>query len=109
MTTEIMRTVINTGNSRGSALKELCLFYGYADFDVAKISDDMANEWLRIGGELMTHETTMAIKKYSEDPEQSESLIALMNYYGVTSLRDISERQGLAFLKMLQRGFNIGT
>ena len=52
----------------------------------------------------MTSETTKAIKKYSTDYEDSNALLALMDYYDVTNLHDISESMGLVFLKKLQDG-----
>ena len=52
----------------------------------------------------MTHNTTMAIRRFSRDIEESQSLLALMDYYHVTSLMNISEEQGLVFLDMLKRG-----
>lgn len=52
----------------------------------------------------MTSETTQAIKKYSTDYEDSNALLALMNYYDVTNLHDVSESMGLIFLKKLQSG-----
>lgn len=50
----------------------------------------------------MTSETTKAIKKYSTDYEDSNALLALMDYYNVTNLHDVSESMGLVFLKKLQ-------
>ena len=52
----------------------------------------------------MTSETTKAIKKYSTDYEDSNALLALMDYYDVTNLYDVSESMGLVFLKKLQDG-----
>lgn len=58
----------------------------------------------------MTHKTTMAIKALSVDKDRADALIDLMDYYGVTSLRLISEEQGLAYLAMKkqQRGKHEG-
>ena len=50
----------------------------------------------------MTSGTTKAIKKYSTDYEDSNALLALMDYYNVTNLHDVSESMGLVFLKKLQ-------
>lgn len=47
----------------------------------------------------MTHKTTMAIKALSVDKNRADALIDLMDYYGVTSLRLISEEQGQAYLE----------
>lgn len=52
----------------------------------------------------MTTETTNAIKSFSKDIERADSLLALMDYYGVNSLMKISEQQALYFLGKLQRG-----
>ena len=62
--------------------------------------------WLRCGlkGEArMTHKTTMEIRKFSKDQNESDSLLALMDYYHVTNLMNISEEQGLVFLDLLKR------
>lgn len=53
---------------------------------------------------MMTAETTMKIKAFAKDPQQAETLEALMNYYGKTNLMQISEEQALAFLHLLERG-----
>ena len=52
----------------------------------------------------MTHKTTMEIKSYSTDPEQADSLLALMDYYGKSNLMQISEEQALQFLEILKQG-----
>lgn len=52
----------------------------------------------------MTTGTTNAIKSFSKDIERADSLLALMDYYGVDSLMKISEQQGLYFLGKLKRG-----
>ena len=52
----------------------------------------------------MSSETTGAIRAYSHDENQSDSLLALMDWYGVTRLADISEEQGREFLDKLRRG-----
>ena len=52
----------------------------------------------------MTSETTQSIKKYSTDYEDSNALLALMDYYDVNNLHDVSESMGLVFLKKLQDG-----
>lgn len=48
MTTEMMQRVIALGDAKGSALRELCAYYGVADYNVAAISDDMAIEWIGV-------------------------------------------------------------
>ena len=52
----------------------------------------------------MTSYTTNEIKKYSTDREQSNALLALMDYYHKDCLMKISEEQALAFLEKLQNG-----
>lgn len=46
----------------------------------------------------------MKIKAFAKDPQQAETLEALMDYYGKTNLMQISEEQALAFLHLLERG-----
>ena len=50
----------------------------------------------------MTSYTTNEIKKFSTDREQSNALLALMDYYGKDCLMKISEEQALEFLEKLQ-------
>ena len=52
----------------------------------------------------MTSYTTNEIKKYSTDREQSNALLALMDYYHKDCLMKISEEQALVFLEKLQNG-----
>ena len=52
----------------------------------------------------MTSKTTEKIANWSKDKYTQESLLKLMDYYGVSSLRAISEEQGIAFLRKLERG-----
>ena len=52
----------------------------------------------------MTSKTTEKIASWSKDKYVQESLLKLMDYYGVSSLRAISEEQGITFLKKLERG-----
>lgn len=52
----------------------------------------------------MTTLTTQKIKAFAHDEKQADSLLALMNYYGVNSLLEISEQMGLAFLAKLESG-----
>jgi len=52
----------------------------------------------------MTHETTISIKAYSKDKAQTDAYNALLDYYGKTSLSNISEEMGLAFLQKLYDG-----
>ena len=52
----------------------------------------------------MTTLTTQKIKAFAHDKEQADSLLALMKYYGVNRLLEISEQMGLAFLAKLESG-----
>lgn len=52
----------------------------------------------------MTHSTTVAIKAFSRDENQTDAYEALLNYYGKTNLLNISEEMGLAFLQKLRDG-----
>lgn len=52
----------------------------------------------------MTALTTQKIKAFAHDEEQEDSLLALMNYYKVNNLLEISEQMGLAFLAKLESG-----
>ena len=52
----------------------------------------------------MTSYTTNEIKKFSTDREQSNALLALMDYYGKDCLMKISEEQALTFLEKLKNG-----
>ena len=52
----------------------------------------------------MTSYTTNEIKKFSTDREQSNALLALMDYYGKDCLMKISEEQALEFLEKLNNG-----
>lgn len=56
---------------------------------------------------MITHETTMEIKEYSNSYERGDALLALMDYYGKTNLMNISEEQALAFLALLESGRSI--
>lgn len=52
----------------------------------------------------MTSYTTKEIAKFSTDGEQSNALLALMDYYHKDCLMKISEEQALAFLGKLKNG-----
>ena len=52
----------------------------------------------------MSSETTGAIRAYARDEEQADSLMALMDWYGVTRLADITEEMGKYFLQKLKDG-----
>lgn len=52
----------------------------------------------------MTTLTTQKIKAFAHDKEQADSLLALMKYYGVNRLLEISEQMGLEFLAKLESG-----
>lgn len=52
----------------------------------------------------MTSYTTREIKKWSTDPNKSNALLALMDYYGKDNLMKISEEMALKFLEKLENG-----
>lgn len=52
----------------------------------------------------MCHETTMRIKAFANDPILQDSLLALMEYYGVNNLHSITEEMGQEFLAKLESG-----
>ena len=45
MTVEMILKILACGDNRGSALKELALYWGYDDYDLSPISDRMAEMW----------------------------------------------------------------
>ena len=47
MTVNKIMQIQKMGDHKGSALKELALFYGCEDFDLSSISNDMADKWIR--------------------------------------------------------------
>lgn len=47
---------------------------------------------------------TGAIRAYSRDENQSDSLLALMDFYETTRLSDITNEMGLYFLQKLKDG-----
>lgn len=52
----------------------------------------------------MCSETTRKIKAFSTDAEQSDALLALLDYYDRPALINISEQEGLEFLAKLESG-----
>lgn len=52
----------------------------------------------------MSSKTTAEIKALSTDAEQTEGLLAVMNYYGVNNLMRISEPMALLFLEKVRSG-----
>lgn len=52
----------------------------------------------------MSSKTTAEIKALSTDAEQTEGLLAVMGYYGVTNLMRISEPMALLFLEKVRSG-----
>ena len=52
----------------------------------------------------MSSKTTAEIKALSTDAEQTEGLLALMNYWGKTNLACISELMALQFLEKVRSG-----
>lgn len=53
---------------------------------------------------MVNSETILKIKKFSTDLRQSDSLEALMVYYGVNSLANITQEQAEGFLSKLESG-----
>lgn len=52
----------------------------------------------------MTETTTRKIKAFSRDDMQTDAFNALLDYYGKSSLGNISEEMGLNFLAKLESG-----
>lgn len=52
---------------------------------------------------VMTAETTNKIAAFATDVRKSETLEALMDWYGVTSLAKVPESAALEFLAALER------
>lgn len=52
----------------------------------------------------ITHKTTIAIRDFSTDVERANSLLLLMEHYGVSNLASITENQGQEFLNKLRTG-----
>lgn len=46
MTTRIIMKVLAVGDVYGSALRELALYYGAENYDLSRITDEMALRWL---------------------------------------------------------------
>lgn len=53
---------------------------------------------------MVNSETILKIKEFSTDLRQSDSLEALMAYYGVNSLVNITQEQAEVFLSKLKSG-----
>jgi hypothetical protein len=52
--------------------------------------------------ERITDDTIKKIKRYSIHKDSSDSLLALLDYYDKNSLQEISEQEGLEFLRKLR-------
>lgn len=52
----------------------------------------------------ITDDTIKKIKRYSVHKDMSDSLLALLDYYDKNSLQEISEQEGLEFLRKLRCG-----
>jgi hypothetical protein len=50
----------------------------------------------------ITDDTIKKIKRYSIHKDRSDSLLALLDYYDKNSLQEISEQEGLEFLRKLR-------
>lgn len=53
---------------------------------------------------MVNSETILKIKEFSTDSRQSDSLEALMAYYDVNSLANITQEQAEVFLSKLESG-----
>lgn len=52
----------------------------------------------------ITDDTIKKIKRYSVHKDMSDSLLALLDYYDKNRLQEISEQEGLEFLRKLRYG-----
>lgn len=52
----------------------------------------------------MTGKTTRQIKAFSTDKKNGNALVALMDWYGVARLQDVTEEMGQEFLEKLRNG-----
>ena len=101
MKIETLRAVLNTGDKHGSGIRQMLADLKISD--LSNVTQAQAECWLK-ERESMTSKTTEKIANWSKDKYTQESLLKLMDYYGVSSLRAISEEQGIAFLRKLERG-----
>ena len=53
---------------------------------------------------MLTGKTTRQIKAYSTDKRNGNALVALMDWYGVARLQDVTEEMGQEFLAKLRSG-----
>ena len=44
---ETIKAVLQTGDDKGSALRQMFAYYEVMDFDFDKITDEQAKEWLK--------------------------------------------------------------
>lgn len=47
MTLDTIKAVLKTGDNKGSALRQMFVYYEVMDFDFYKVTDAQAREWLR--------------------------------------------------------------
>lgn len=52
----------------------------------------------------MTGKTIRQIKAFSTDKRNGNALVALMDWYGVARLQDVTEEMGQEFLEKLRNG-----
>ena len=105
MTFEMLKIVFDKGNNRGSAFRRILSFYGIEDYDLSKITNEMAENWIKLKeGICMTSKTTREIKNYSTNRAGDNAILALLDYYKKTALMNISEQQALVFLGKLKSG-----
>lgn len=46
MTVDKILEILKMGDKKGSALKQLALYYGCEDYDLSSISNEMADAWI---------------------------------------------------------------
>ena len=47
ITLDTIKEVLKTGDSKGSALRQMFAYYEVMDFDFDKVTDAQAREWIR--------------------------------------------------------------
>ncbi len=52
----------------------------------------------------MEQKTLRQIKRFSTDKRNGNALVALMDWYGVVRLQDVTEEMGQEFLEKLRNG-----
>ena len=49
MNIETIIKICDMGDKKGSALRELLMYYGITDYDLSRITEEQAQEWLQKG------------------------------------------------------------